>query len=250
MLSLISAPLEHSDQNIGRVYLLPERSSGTKVIYLLKNHNRTLVYSIVLDTVTRHNRWRTIILDSPPDYLVPTREGLFSNYNGSLYQILLGFEGRLGDKEFLLPSLNHGDNFDLSLFIPGFSYALEYESAHFLNYLIDFEGCLHVFIASDDSDKTQVYCFEKVTVLPLGLLHMCGMFMRCKRIAHIAFGLLLKLSNFWSNGDNQWEPVAWITPPLVPIDQRCVFFFVKFKLCNSYIIDYQYIHYNRSWWMV
>jgi len=110
------------------------------------------------------------LLDSPPNDVVSTNMGLFGNYDGVLYKIYISRDQGLRGGKYWVAGLHYGRSLDLALFIPGFEHALDSESVHFLKYLLDLHGHLHLFISSYDYKQTQSYHFKKVPVVSIGIV--------------------------------------------------------------------------------
>ncbi|KAH7658614.1 F-box domain-containing protein [Dioscorea alata] len=215
----------------GRVFLLDSPRN------LQMNHELTVVYYLDTDDLGQpdsevnfielngdENQWTTFWLDKRPSDVIALVGLLCANYFGLLKVINL-------DTQILL---------DHSLLLPGIVHNLSSDPALFLRFFEDdLYGELHLLFTT--SYRTSSYCFKPVSLRPLDrsgmlrynppinlepaprFLHISEDFSVVSQYGHdyvhvddyYSSRLLLRLSRFWSAGQNQWEPVGWITPVLL-----------------------------------
>ncbi|KAH7658613.1 F-box domain-containing protein [Dioscorea alata] len=213
----------------GRVFLLDSPRN------LQNNKELTVVYYLDTDNMGhpdaqvnfiqlgRENQWVTFWLNKLPNDVIALEGRLYANFLGLLEVINLETQQLV----------------DFNLILPGLLPIQSSDPALFLRFFEDLHGRLHILFTT--SYRTSSYCFKKVSVGPLEPL---GLFFYdppvnlgpAPRILHISedfnvvslywqdnvhvddyypFRLLRRLSRFWNDGQNRWEPVGWITPGLL-----------------------------------
>ncbi|KAH7658612.1 F-box domain-containing protein [Dioscorea alata] len=220
----------------GRVFLLnsprnlQSNSHFLIVVYYVDIDNNGQPTAQVNVIELRHeNHWTTFLLDQRPNDVIVCDGQLCGNYLGALNLINTETQQLVNHLIFLLPGL-----------LP----ALSSDPALFLRFFEDLHGRLHLLFTM--SYRTSLYCFMGVTVMPLledvNVLQLIELILpgsdnfvsnRCLLISEdfsvvSPYGvqsvlindfypcrLLLRLSRFWNDGQNQWEPVGWITPDLL-----------------------------------
>ncbi|KAH7658611.1 F-box domain-containing protein [Dioscorea alata] len=215
----------------GRVFLL----DSPRILQI--NHELTVVYYLDTDNLGHPdsqvifielngdvNQWVTFWLDERPSDVIASEGLLYANYFGLVKQIDLDTQILL-DENLLLPGIVHNLSSDPALFLRFFE--------------DDLYGELHLLFTT--SYRTSSYCFMPVSLSPLdrsGMLRynppinlepapwILRILEDFSVVPHYRpnylhvddyypFSLLLRLSKFWSGGQNQWEPVGWITPVLL-----------------------------------
>ncbi|KAH7658607.1 F-box domain-containing protein [Dioscorea alata] len=232
---IISPPLLTS-QRRGRVFLVYSprhlRDNYLTVVYYVDiddNGRPAQVNFIRLGPPGHENQWTTFWLDELPNDVIAMAGLLCANYKGVLMAINLETQRLVG----------------MNMLLPGLFPALSSDPALFLRFFVDLRGELHVFFTT--SYRRSSYCFKMMsarpmenlslffykppvdlTIMPptrnLVILEDLSVVLQydnpCVHVDDYSpFRLLLRLSTFWNNGQNQWEPVGWITPALIRYDQ-------------------------------
>ncbi|KAH7658610.1 F-box domain-containing protein [Dioscorea alata] len=214
----------------GRVFLL----DSPRILQM--NYELTVVYYLDTDDLGYpdsqvnfikfdgdENQWVTFWLDQQPSDVIALEGLLCANYSGLVNPIDL-------DNQILI---------DMNLLLPGLLPVLSSDPALFLRFFVDdLYGKMHLLFTT--SYRTSSYCFKPVSLKPLDpsgmlrynppidlepapwFLHITEDFSVVPRYGqdhvhvddYYPFRLLLRLSKFWSDGQNQWEPVGWVTPVL------------------------------------
>ncbi|KAH7658617.1 F-box domain-containing protein [Dioscorea alata] len=217
-------------QHRGRVFLLhsplPDNTFIHVVYYVdIDDEGRPAqVNFISLWPPGPENQWTTFWLDEPPNDVISISGYLYANYNGILQPI----------------NMANQNLFQMNMLLPGLLPNLSSDPALFLRFFNDLWGQLHILFTT--SYRTSSHCFLLVSLMPMENLGVhryrapLDFLMLPSRslvisndltvelryqqtIVHVddysPFRLLLRLSKFWNNGQNQWEPVDWITPSLI-----------------------------------
>ncbi|KAH7658605.1 hypothetical protein IHE45_17G099900 [Dioscorea alata] len=205
----------------GRLFLL-KSSEHHRVIYVYYVASSDIGNASQVNFLRDDEReWSTFWLVTPPDDVVAIGDRLFANDGGVLTEINLEAGRRLGRK-VLLPGLHKAMSSDSTLFLRFFE---DFRSRLYLLFTASQERS-HCFISVDvhDMGGIDVNSFEPpsffegqrfllirdhdFTVEPQSPQHdvLVG--------DYYPFLLLLRLSRFWANDQNRWEPVGWITPLL------------------------------------
>ncbi|KAH7658599.1 F-box domain-containing protein [Dioscorea alata] len=174
------------------------------------------------------DEWESFLFYDRPDDIVSCNRRIYACVKGVLYEIDLKKREPVHSQS-LLPGLLPCQFFDVALPLRSFE---------------DIYGKLHLLCTSNH--RTNLYCFIKARIIPRGrlevplfqppsrllLIHEClvisdDLCVESRNEQHGVhvddyhpYPLLLKLSSFWNNnnnnGQNRWKLVGWITPCLSP----------------------------------
>ncbi|KAH7658152.1 F-box domain-containing protein [Dioscorea alata] len=228
--AIINPPLLTS-QHKGRVFLVDSPrnlcDNPLTVVYYVDiddNGRPAQVNFIRVGSLRPENQWTTFWLDEPPNDVIALEGYLFAYYNGVLMMINLETQSL---------------HLDMNMLLPGLLPALSPDPDLFLRFFEDLSDRLNILFTG--SYRTNSYCFMQVTARPMDDLSVfyfkppmdfrraptrCLVISDDLRVESLVqpygvhihdycpFRLLLRLSTFWNNGQNQWEPVGWFTPGL------------------------------------